>query len=61
MAGGDPITLYNTTTNHIYSIAASTSGAASGSLFWVETGGSLSSLKRRDSAGQLTVLDRPQH
>lgn len=59
IGGGDPATLYSTTTNHIYSIAAPTSGAAAGSLFWVETSGSMSSLMRRDSAGQVTLLIGP--
>ena len=57
--GGDPVNLYNTTTNQIYAIAAPTSGAAAGSLFWVETSGYMSSLKRRDPAGQVTVLIGP--
>ena len=59
LAGGDPVTLYNATTNRIYCIAAPTSGAAAGSLFWVESHASVSSLKRRDPAGQVTVLIGP--
>jgi hypothetical protein len=56
--GRDPAILY-TTTNRIYAMAAPTSGAAAGSLFWVETSGYMSSLKRRDPAGQVTVLISP--
>ena len=58
LTGGDPAILY-TSTNQVYAIAAPTSGAAAGSLFWVETSGYMSSLKRRDPAGQVTVLIGP--
>lgn len=58
LAGGDPAALF-TGSNHIYAIAAPTSGAASGSLFWVEASGGSASLRRRDPAGQVTLLIGP--
>jgi hypothetical protein len=58
LVGGDATILVSGSAS-IYSIATPTTGAAAGSIFWVEASGGSGSLKRRDVSGQITTLIGP--
>ena len=58
LVGGDP-TILVSGSNAIYSIATPTTGAAAGSIFWLEASAGSASLKRRDVSGQITTVLAP--